>query len=261
MLVIRKKLFISSLFVTTCAVTALSAGAHLAKAAAVAAPNASLSTAGAYISGDNKLLLSGKVDAPLSDKLGAQLDGSDAWGQGINRGAVAAHVFGRNSKGLVGVTSLWGRIGAQNVYRAGLEGESYFNDKLSFYLGGGWQHGDSWTGKGTYSTYYTDVKGSYYINRNLVLSLTGNAFSNIRIGGGEAEWKPGREPYSLFAAGGYASTHNGYGMLGVRYTFGDNGATLEERDRNYDPPDNASGFASGGSSGIGAPHVTLPPVG
>ncbi len=261
MLVTRKKSFISSLVVTACAATALSAGAHLAKAAAVAAPNASLSAAGAYIAGDNKLLLSGKVDAPLSDKLGAQLDGSDAWGQGINRGTVAAHIFGRNSKGLVGVTGLWGRIGAQNVYRAGLEGESYFNDKLSFYLGAGWQKGDSWTGHGTYSTYYTDVKGSYYINRNLVLSLTGNAFSNIRIGGGEAEWKPDHKPFSLFAAGGYASTHSGYGMLGIRVPFNDNGASLEERDRSYDPPNTASGFVSSGGSAIGAPQVQLPPPG
>ena len=214
---------------------------------AVAAPNLTLGAYGGSIDRDGKFILSGKGALSLTGPWGIQVDGADATGSGDNRGGLAAHLFNRNpDKYLLGLTTMWARIGSRDVFRNGVEGELYVN-QFSIHLGGGAQSTD---GDGTG---YINTKLSAYVNDNLVLSLRGGAFSNKRDGGGEIEWQPMPEqfPASLFLSGGDTNDSAGYVIAGVRYSFGTNGASLKDRDRRYDPDNAVEDFTTGESGAVG----------
>lgn len=214
------------------AVTLASANPDQSPTPAVAAANLDLGLAGGVIDGNSKTMFSGKGTLPLADSYGFQADVFEAYGDGPNRGGVGFHFFQRNpAQHLVGVTSMWGRIGSMDIFRLGGEGELYFND-FTVRLGAGWQQHDGNT------TGYGNVKLSYYLTDNLVFSLSGNGFSNIREASLSAEWKPESfaYPLSFVAMVGGNNDSTRFTMFGIRYVWGDDGATLKKKHREYDPP-------------------------
>jgi len=226
-----------------------------AEGPAVMAPNFTLGSGVAVIDNDSKFIVSGKATYPLSDRVGLQVDASDAMGEGANRGGVAAHLFLRDPEDyLLGVTTMWARVGANDVFRSGAEGELYRND-LTFRLAGGWQNSDRNT-----ATYYSNAKFSYYVDDNLVFGLGGSAFSDTRSVGVDIEWKPSATPFSLFAEGGDSNDTDGYAMLGLRYNFGEGTVSLKDRHRKYDPLNLVETFNNGDSGSFVPPTLFGAPV-
>ncbi len=262
----RKPLCLPAILAAVLAVSSSSAKAD--GVAGVAAPNFKFSAAGASIDGDNEVIVSGTATTPVAGLFGAQLDGADAFGGEISRSGLGAHVFARDpSQGLVGVTGMWAQVdnqsifglnlGYQDIYRVGLEGEAYLN-QFTLRLAGGFQdqknHSAFVADTKFGSTTYGNAKLSYYATDNLDLSLEGSAFRNDSSGGAEVEWKPGftaAYPVSLFASGGAATGSSGYGLLGVRVSFGDNNASLKDEHRRYDPPNIVNSFVTNESGSIG----------
>lgn len=226
------------------AVTILCGGVQHASAQepAVIASNYTLGSGVAVIDNDSKFIVSGKATYPVADRFGLQIDASEALGEGKNRGGVAAHLFLRDPEQyLLGVTTMWSRVGANDVFRSGAEGELYRND-LTFRLTGGWQNSDR-----NSATYYSGAKFSHYVDDNLVFGISGSAFSDTRSAGVDVEWKPSATPFSFFAEGGDSNDTDGYAMLGLRYNFGEGAASLKDRHRKYDPPNIVETFNSGES--------------
>ncbi|TAL38471.1 MAG: hypothetical protein EPN97_04030 [Alphaproteobacteria bacterium] len=231
MFTVKKALVLSTALSAMLIATALTARADNSAGPAVAAPNVNFSAGGGVLDHDSKFLLSGTGTMPLSNAFGFQADGFEALGEGRNRGGLSAHLFQRDpSQHLIGLTTMWGRLGTTDIFRGGAEGEAYLDD-FSLRLAGGWQNqeGDS--------TGYGNAKLSYYMTDNLVFALNGSAYSDSRGGGLEAEWKPSNNPYpfSLFASGGDRNDTDGYALAGVRVSFGDKGVSLKDRHRKYDP--------------------------
>jgi catechol 2,3-dioxygenase-like lactoylglutathione lyase family enzyme len=239
------------------AAVALMAFTHGAQAAggSVEATNFSLSTGAGVINHDSKAIVSGEATMPLAEAYGVQLDGTEAFGEGPNRGGVAGHVFFRDpSRYLLGATALWSRVGSESVTRLGPEAETYLGN-LSLHVTGGWQH----TTDGGDSTAYVNGHAGYYLTDNLVVGAMGTAFSNTRGAGLDAEWKPDSMPFSIFAQGGDTNKSSGYGLLGLRMDLGTNGASLKDRDRKFDPPNIVNTFITGESGGMGDHSPASPP--
>jgi len=74
-------------------------------------------------------------------------------------------------------------------------------------------------------------------NDDLVIDLSGHAFSSTRVGGLGIEWRPQTtvKGLSLFAFGGVGNNNIDYAMAGVRIYFGGEDKTLQARHREDDP--------------------------
>lgn len=227
-----KNVILGAVIAAGMAVSVTAASAETKSTAAVAAPNFNLSTAAGVVDDDTKLLLSGRGTMPLySDAFGIQLDASDALGEGRNRGGLGLHLFTRNpAQHLLGLTTMWGRVGSVDTLRYGVEGEAYLQN-FTLRLAGG---GQSQEGHGTA---YANGKASYYFTDNFVVGLGVSGYSDTRGGSLDLEWKPANTstPFSVFASAGDTNDSNGYGLLGLRFSFGDNNASLKDRQRSYDP--------------------------
>jgi hypothetical protein len=227
-----KNVILGAILVAGMAASVTAANAETKSTAAVAAPNFNLSSAAGVVDGDGKLILSGRGTMPLySDAFGIQLDASDALGAGPNRGGLGLHLFNRNpAQHLIGLTTMWGRVGSVDTLRYGLEGEAYMQD-FTLRLAGG---GQSQQGNGTA---YANAKASYYFTDNLVVGLGVSGYSDSRGGSLDLEWKPAdlSTPFSVFASAGDTNDSDGFGLVGLRFSFGDNNASLKDRQRSYDP--------------------------
>ena len=53
-------------------------------------------------------------------------------------------------------------------------------------------------------------------------------------------------PVSLFANAGVGNRGGGFGMVGIRYSFGADGISLKKQHREYDPPNILTQFSAGG---------------
>ncbi|MDE1151519.1 MAG: hypothetical protein PW788_03185 [Micavibrio sp.] len=240
--------------VATAAQAAESAQAPAAYSnAAVANPNFDLSTGAAIIDHDAKAIISGTATVPIGNSFGAQLDGSEALGEGLNRGGLAGHIFYRDpSKYLLGATAMWSRVGSDDITRVGPEAEGYWGD-FTARLAGGWQSDDD------DDTGYINTRLSYYVTDNIVVAAGAGAFSNNRSAGLDAEWQPDAVPFSVFAAAGDTNESDGYGILGVRLPLGSQGVTLKDRQRRYDPPNIVESFTTGESGSIQKQSKSVPP--
>jgi hypothetical protein len=225
---------------------------------AVAAPNFSLSSAYGVLDTDSKLIVSGRGTMPLfTDAFGIQLDGADALGEGDNRGGLALHLFTRQPANyLLGVTTMWGLRGSQHTERYGVEGELY-RSRLTLRLAGGGQNTE---GDGTG---YLNGRAAYYFTDNFSAAASAFGYSDTRGAGVDFEWKPMNDmPFSLFASGGDSNDSSGYGMVGLRFSFGDNNASLIDRNRRFDPDNVVEGFIGqedgGGEQECDTPRVTRP---
>ena len=185
------------------------------------------------------------VAFPLSDLIGAQVDGMGGESGGNAFWGVGGHVFMRDpSKGLVGVyvsytrwdtdtTSVSDPVGgiadvSGEVGKAGLEGELYL-DRVSLEGFAGYQFGaeEGLAAKATAAFYPTD---------NLRLDV------NVRhlegpgvIGYAGAEWQPTLRPFSVFADAGLTEDEDWFAHGGVKVYFGGAEKTLIRRHREDDP--------------------------
>ena len=200
--------------------------------AAVSGLNGSLDVRGGGAGGHMMGMVAGKVTAPVTHDFGVQFDG--AYG-GIGERAVsgvAAHAFYRNpSQILLGGTYQRGWSSGLHYNRFGAEGE-YYMGKLTAAARAGFQNGNMRHGE------YTNLDLNWYLNDNLVVTP---GFRNVagqvwgRLG---TEWQP--EAFkvapgmSVFASTGAGNHGYAFGLVGVRYYFG-NDKTLVRRHREDDP--------------------------
>lgn len=194
-------------------------------------------------------LLSGKVSAPVTHDFGVQFDGTIGNIGGNSVDGVGAHAFYRNpSQMLVGGTLQRGWYTGQHYNRFGAEGE-YYQGNLTYAARIGYQNGTVRHGE------YTNLDLNWYLNDNLVVTPGFRNISGHDWGRVATEWQPQAfkiaPGLTLFGSTGAGNHGYAFGILGVRYYFG-NDKTLVRRHREDDPSgvvsddlmDNASQFRS-----------------
>jgi hypothetical protein len=199
---------------------------------AVAAPNIGVIGAGGWIDGDgvnNQGFLAGGVKAtiPLGQSFGAQLDaavGSESYY------GVGGHLFWRDpNRGMLGIVGSYESMNTGSLSRFAVEGEIYKND---FTLRGA-VGGQSGTTSGAFGS--ADLV--FYATPSFSVAVGGEVGSKS-LARGVLEWQPAYESMpglSLFAQGEVGSNSYTKAMVGLKYYFGTNGASLKDRDRRYDP--------------------------
>lgn len=234
--------------------TMLSAGA-LADSGkpAVAAPNAKFDVSGGSVGLEAAGAVAGSVSLPLAQNYGIQIDAAGMRGETTDKAGAAFHIFRRDPASyLVGVTGMAAYADHDDfhqIYRTGIETEFYLGD-VTVAPSAGYQRnfGQNWA--------YANLHAGYYVTDNLVLGAEVGGFSLYRVAGLDAEWQPwAGSPVSLFANVGGGNRGGGFGLAGVRFSFGVNGASLKEQHREYDPPNIVDAFASGAGSSAMAQAV------
>ncbi len=226
-------------------------------APAVSDLNGAIDVSGGAAKGNVAGFLAGKVSAPFYHDYGVQFDGGLGTVGGYGVKTVGAHAFYRNpSKFLVGGTYSRGWYANEHYNRFGAEGE-YYQGNLTYIARAGYQNG-------LRQAEFTNLDLNWYLNDNLVVTP---GFRNI---GGQAwgrlatEWQPhalaSAPGLSLFASTGAGNHGYAFGMLGVRYYYG-NDKNLMRRHREDDPaataPDDAiDNFAKFHHQGVYTPPIT-----
>ncbi len=225
-------------------------GAHAADGQAVSAPTASVSTSAGSVDGAAAGFLSGIATVPVGNRFGAQLDWVLGQDGDRGQGGGGGHLFWRDpAAAMVGATAMWSRIGGWNVYRYGVESEAYLGD-FTVAPAAGLQRGDA--NEGSSSSGYVNLALSWYAEHNVKLTGGSTDFSNVRVGYGGAQYQCADDsPWSVFAVGGGGNRSTGFGLVGLRVTFGAGTSSLMERDRHGDP-DNIVDFATSISGAVGA---------
>lgn len=209
---------------------------------AVAAPNGKVDISGGSVGRVGSKSATGSFSVPLGHSFGLQMDGGLSDSSKQSGGGVAAHLFYRDpEKYLFGATSLWVRSRGNDVFRQGLESEIYLND-FTFGASAGVQNSKA------RSTGYASVEGGYYPTDDLYtrIGVQGQSdYKEVFLG---AEWKPYDDSgLSLFTDLGVGNYGGGYGIFGVRFSFGTNNANLKDQHRRFDPPNIIGYFNASGS--------------
>lgn len=217
---------------------------------AVSAPTLTVDGSGGSVGGSPSGFVAAAGTVPLGDRFGFQLDGALGQSGERGQGGAGGHLFWRDpSIGLLGVTSMWSRIGGWNVLRHGVEAEAYLGD-FTVAPSAGLQRGNA--NKGTSSSGYATLDLSWYALDDLKLSVGGTGFTNVRAGFAGVEWQPDSDtPFSLFANAGGGNRGPGFAVAGLRYAFGAGKSSLKDRHRHGDP-ENIVSFANAGGGGGGA---------
>ena len=215
---------------------------------AVSAPVLTVDGSGGSVGGKPSEYLAVTGTAPLGHSFGVQLDGALGQSGERGQGGLGGHVFWRDpNQAMVGLTTMWSRVGAWNIFRHGLEAEAYLDD-YTLSSSAGIQRGDA--NKGTSSSGYGGLALSWYSRDDLKLALGGAGFSNSRTAYSTIEWKPDDSiPWTMFGVTGVGNTGPGFALLGMRYTFGNTGTSLKDRDRHGDPENIVSFTNAGGGGG------------
>ena len=216
---------------------------------AVSAPVLTVDSQAGSVGGEASEYVGAAYTAPLGHSFGVQLDGALGQSGDRGQGGLGGHVFWRDPNlALLGATTMWSRIGGWNVFRHGLEAEAYVGD-YTVLTAAGIQRGDA--NKGARSTGYGNAAVSWYSRDDLKLTLGGTGFSNSRTGYSAIEWKPDDAiPWTLFGVAGAGNAGPGFALLGTRFTFGNVGTSLKDRDRHGDPENIVSFTNAGGSGGV-----------
>jgi len=223
------------------------AGAASADEKAVSAPVLTVDSSAGSVGGSASEYFSATGTVPLGDHFGLQLDGALGRSDDRSQGGSGGHIFWRDpSLAMVGATTMWSRIGGWNVFRHGLEAEGYLDD-YTLSSSAGIQRGDA--NKGSSSSGYGSLALSLYAHDDLKLTLGGAGFSNSRTGYSVVEWKPNDAmPWTLYGVAGAGNMGPGFALVGTRYTFGNGGTGLKDRDRHGDP-ENIVSFTNVGGGG------------
>ncbi len=202
--------------------------------------NAKLEINGGSLDGDGTGIAAGSIAAPLGHSFGAQLDVIAGSTDGDGLAGYGLHAFWRDpQQGLLGVVSSRTGRGGNFVNRYGVEGE-FYSDQWTLAAGGGTQTG--FVG----NTGYANLMAKYYLNDDLLLELSGQGFSDTRVGQIGLEWQPVMEVKGLtvFAVGGFGSDDLDYALAGVRWYFGGSDKSLKLRHREDDPVNSLIGAAT-----------------
>lgn len=224
-------------------------GAQAGDGKAVSAPVLTVDASGGSVGGKASEYLAATATAPLGHSFGVQLDGALGQNGERGQGGMGGHLFWRDPDlALVGVTTMWSRLGGWNIFRHGVEAEAFLDD-YTLSSSAGIQRGAA--NKGTSSSGYGGLALSWYSRHDLKLTLGGTGFSNSRTGYSMVEWKPADSlPWSVFGMAGAGNSGPGFALVGTRYVFGNSGTSLKDRDRHGDPENIVSFTNAGGSGGV-----------
>lgn len=216
---------------------------------AIAATNGKIDASGGSGGLEPAGAVAGTVGTSIGHAYGIQFDGGAYTSESLDSAGLATHIFRRDPESyLVGVTGMVVTLHGDEthrIYRTGLETEFYFAD-LTIAPSGGYQRSFG------NNTGYAAVDALYYVTEDWMLGLGISGYSDKRAAALSSEWRPlADQPISLFANAGAGNDGGGFGMLGVRYSFGMKGATLKVQHRQYDPPNIVNSFTSGGAGGNG----------
>mgnify|MGYP003674096818 FL=1 len=217
-----------------------------AEGPAVSELNAKVEGVGGFIDGEGTGIGAVSVAVPVVHSFGAQIDGMGGTTDGDSLVGYGAHLFWRNAeKGLLGGTVARSGRSGSFVNRYGAEGE-YYLDQWTLGATGGSQTG--FLG----GTWYGSLVAKYYITDNLMIDVSGQGFSDSRVGQIGLEWQPQTmiDGLSFFAVGGAGSDDLDYGMVGVKWYFGGSDKSLKLRHREDDPINSLIGAASGLNNAI-----------
>ncbi len=140
---------------------------------------------------------------------------------------------------------MWIRVNGRDVWRNGLEAELYRGD-FTFSASGGMQNG-----YGT-STGYGAAEVGYYLSDDFLIGIGASGFSSYRALAASAEIRPFADSsMSVFGNAGAGNRGGGFGVVGVRFSFGVDGISLKKQHREYDPPNILTQFSGGGGGGAG----------
>ncbi len=174
------------------------------------------------------------LSLPLGCWVGMQIDGTGGVLDNEGTGGAAAHLFTRDpSLYLAGLYGEYEAIGANNVARAGAEGELYLSQ---FTLSGlaGYDYSEK-TGNGALLV----GQAKYYITDDLEIHAGAEHFLNVTAGTFGAEWHLAGLgvplPLSVFVDGGAGSNDYVTTFAGVRLYFSGESKSLIRRHREDDP--------------------------
>ncbi len=242
----RKVVLLTGAAMALVALSVASAKAEETKPA-IADINGKVDFSGGDIGGDANGSFAGTVGLPLAHAYGMQMDVGATKGEGVKSGGAAAHIFRRDPDaymiGLTGMAVLVDREKEHQIYRTGVESEFYMGD-FTVAPSAGYQRnfGENWA--------YADLQAQYYLTDNLVLGAGVGGYSDYRSVSFDVESQPFEDtPMSLFASVGAGNKGAGFGIVGVRFSFGMNGVSLKRQHREYDPPNIVNSFVSGASGG------------
>lgn len=171
-----------------------------------------------------------------------QIDGGLSKGSADKAGGLAGHFFRRDPANyLAGISSMWVRVNGRDVWRNGAEAELYYGD-FTFSASGGAQNGYG------HPTAYAGADAGYYVSDDFLVGLGASGFSSYRAVAASAEVRPMADStMSLFANAGAGNRGGGFGVVGVRFSFGAGAISLKKQHREYDPPNILTHFAAGGA--------------
>lgn len=166
---------------------------------------------------------SGQMATPLGHDFGLQLDGDLGGVHGGGAVDATAHLFRADpAVGLFGPLVDYHRLGDAGYFRAGLEGQLYFQDfTLHGDAGYQWaQDGEAVeVGEAAYGCGYV----AFYPVQTLMLLAGGGGGAGESAGFGQLEWQPSqaRMPgFSLFAEGMAGTDDSVAAFVGLHYHFG-----------------------------------------
>lgn len=214
---------------------------------AIAATNGKVDVSGGSSGLEPAGAIAGTVGTSIGHAYGIQFDGGAYTSESLDSAGVATHIFRRDPGSyLVGITGMVVSLHGDEthrIYRTGLETEFYFGD-FTLAPSGGYQRSFG------NNTGYGAVDALYYVTEDWMLGLGISGYSDKRAAALSTEWRPMvDQPISVFANVGGGNEGGGFGMVGVRYSFGMKGATLKVQHREYDPPNIVNSFTSGGAGG------------
>lgn len=231
-------------------ISAFAVGVGCASAAdskpAVGGVNGKMDVSGGSVGLEASGAIAGSLSFPVSHSYGIQLDTGFTETASSHGGGFASHFFRRDPDSyLVGVTSMWARFDGRDIWRNGLEAEFYSGD-FTFSPSAGIQ-----LGLGN-STGYASLEAGYYATPDLLFNVGIAGYSDYRSPYVSTEWRPMEDrPLSLFAEAGAGNSGGGFGIAGLRFSFGVDGTSLKKQHREYDPPNILGHFVNGGGGGGG----------
>lgn len=180
--------------------------------------------------GGEKVHGAGSLTFALGCSFGFQMDAAVGSLDGQTTAGVAGHAFTRNPNShLIGLYSDYSRVGKNDIWRIGAEGELYL-DRITFSGVAGFE--DSNRTKGDL---FASIGASYYITDNFRVSGGYRRFINIDVGYVGAEWMFEDTPFSIFTEGQLGSKKHIMILSGARYHFGGPNKSLIRRHREDDP--------------------------
>ena len=202
---------------------------------------------------DARVLAGVKATFPLFHRsLGMQVEGGIGDDHYFGTGA---HLFWRDpTMGLLGVVATLESQDGVGLNRAGAEAELYLGQ---FTLAGVLGYEDGPTKDGAFGR----LTGIFYPDETVAVRVGGEFTPILNLARFAVEWQPmldGYQEFSIFGTGEYTDRHTGNIMLGVRFHLGEEGVTLQRRER-YEDPDFAIFNILPTAAGTGSNPAAPPP--